>query len=68
MTTQQPEKLLTAKELAAELRRGYRYVLAMRARGFQMPGGTATLSEAREWLRGTPKPCAKSTEKQTGLL
>lgn len=57
MTTKIQERLLTAKELAGELRRGYRFVMAMRARGFPMPGGTATLGEARAWLRRNPRPC-----------
>lgn len=64
MTTQAPEKLFTAKELAAELRRGYRFVQSMRARGFVMPGGTATLTEARDWLRANPRPCRGEPVKQ----
>lgn len=43
--------LLTCKELATSLRHHVSYVYAMRARGFKMPGGTATLEEAREWLQ-----------------
>lgn len=50
------EKLLTIKELAAELRRSYGYVLAMRARGFRMPGNRATLQAALEWLEEHPSP------------
>lgn len=53
------EKLYTAKELAWELRRSYKFVCLMRKRGFEMPGGTATVSEAREWLRIMPSPCAR---------
>ena len=43
-------KLLTVKELAFELRRSVNYVYSMRKAGFQMPGGTATLTEARAFL------------------
>lgn len=48
--------LLTAKELGHELRRNARYVYAMVARGFPMPGGTASLAEARAWLEKNPCP------------
>jgi hypothetical protein len=48
--------LLTPKELGHELRRNARYVYAMRHAGFPMPGGTATLSEARLWLEVHPYP------------
>lgn len=54
-----PNALLTPKELAGLLRRHTSFVYAMRRAGFQMPGGTATLTEAREWLRLNPKPRAK---------
>jgi len=59
MTT---EKLLTASELAYELRRSLKYVYAMRRRGFLMPGGTATVSEARAWLVRNPAPTAKRVD------
>lgn len=52
MTTQ----LLTTKELAAALKRSRGYVQAMKARGFPMPGGTATVEEARAWLARHPQP------------
>jgi hypothetical protein len=52
-----PEKLLTVKELAFELRRSTKFVYAMRALGFEMPGGTATVTEARAWLMKNPSPC-----------
>ncbi len=45
------EELLTCKELAVLLKRHVSYVYAMRRAGFRMPGGTATLVEARQWLR-----------------
>ena len=38
--------LLTIKELAAALKRSRFYVHAMKRRGFQMPGGVATVAEA----------------------
>jgi hypothetical protein len=53
------EPLLSPKQLAAELGRSIRYVRAMVARGFIMPGGTATLSEARRWLVRNPPPCSE---------
>lgn len=53
-------KLLTAKELGFELRRNARYVYAMVRRGFPMPGGTATLDEARSWLAKNPCPRGRS--------
>ena len=48
-------ELLCPKELAAALRRSRTYVHAMKASGFSMPGGTATLEEARDWLRMNPR-------------
>ncbi|MDD3948272.1 MAG: hypothetical protein PHT43_02275 [Anaerolineaceae bacterium] len=47
------EKLLARKELAAALGVSYSYVQQMCNRGFPMPGGRATLREAREWLAAT---------------
>lgn len=44
-------KYLTVSELAWELNRSVWYVYAMRKDGFQMPGGTATVEEAKEWLK-----------------
>ncbi len=52
--------LLTAKELAAALRRHLNYVDAMKRAGFLMPGGTATVDEARAWLARNPPPRARS--------
>lgn len=48
--------LLKPKELAAVLRRNVKFVYAMKANGFAMPGGTATIEEAREWLTLHPNP------------
>lgn len=48
------EELLFPEELAAALRRSRTYVFAMKRAGFEMPGGSATLTEAREWLRENP--------------
>jgi hypothetical protein len=45
---------LTIKELAFELNHGRGYVHAMKAAGFRMPGGMATVAEAREWLAANP--------------
>lgn len=53
------EKLLKPKELAAALRRNVSFVYAMRRRGFVLPGGTATLTEARAWLILNPYPRAQ---------
>lgn len=53
MTT---DKLYGPKELAQLLRRNKSYVYAMRRAGFIMPGGTATITEAREWLVVHPFP------------
>jgi hypothetical protein len=53
------DRLFTVKELAGELKRSRRFVTWMRQRGFQMPGGTATLAEARDWLRANPKPTGR---------
>ena len=48
-------KLLYPQQLAEALgKRSRTYVHAMKKEGFQMPGGTATLEEAREWLRRHP--------------
>ena len=54
--------LLTAKELADALRRSVKYIYAMKAQGFQMPGGLATLAEARSWLVRNPAPRGKRVD------
>lgn len=48
------ENLLFADELAGALRRSRGYICAMKAAGFEMPGGTASVNEARAWLRSHP--------------
>lgn len=54
------EKLLSGKELAAALNRGRNYISAMRRRGFQMPGGRATLRDALQWLVRNPSPRSRN--------
>jgi len=54
-----PNTLLTAKELAFELRRSVRYVREMKRRGFLMPGGRSTVSSALVWLIRNPPPFGK---------
>lgn len=54
-------QLLTMKELGAALRRPRSYIQAMKSRGFKMPGGQATLNEARAWLARNPPPRSKKT-------
>lgn len=48
------DELLYPEQLAVALKRGRGYVFAMKDAGFEMPGGTATFEEAREWLRRYP--------------
>jgi hypothetical protein len=50
------EELLSIKELAQKLKRSVRYVLAMRRRGFRMPGDRTTLTSAIDWLDKNPRP------------
>lgn len=57
------EKLLSVCELAFEMGRSVRYVYAMRANGFLMPGGRATVSEARAWLVRNPPPTSRRFRK-----
>lgn len=52
------EKLLSIKELAAELGRGRTYVWAMTRRGFKMPGRRASLAAAVKWLEKHGSPCS----------
>jgi len=56
------EKLLTRKELASELKKTRCYVSMMCRMGFQMPGGTATLKEARDFLIRNPSPYGKANK------
>lgn len=51
------DRLLSVCELAAVLGRSERYVREMKARGFRMSGGRATIAEAREFLEEMPHPC-----------
>ena len=55
---QPEEELLTIDELAEKLKRSPRYVRYMKAKGFEMPGGRATLSQAICFLRKVKKPCS----------
>lgn len=55
MDTREQERLLNVNELAWALRRSRQYVYWMKKWEFSMPGGTATLSEARQWLREHPE-------------
>ncbi len=49
--------LLCVKALASALGRHESYIYNARMRGFQMPGGVATVEEFREWYRlnGSPR-------------
>lgn len=58
--------LLTIKELAAALKRSRTYVQAMKRRGFQMPGGVATVAEARKWLVRNSHPRARNKTEHGG--
>lgn len=58
-------ELLTTKELAAALKKSRSYIQAMKRRGFVMPGGTATVEEARKWLRRHPEPSRRYTTNTT---
>jgi hypothetical protein len=51
-------ELFDAKGLAARLKRNVTYVYAMKACGFSMPGGRATIEEALAWLAVNPSPRA----------
>jgi len=53
-------KLLSRKQLAAELGRGRSYIDSMIKLGFEMPGGRATLEEARIFLAKVPFPRSKN--------
>lgn len=64
------EQYLTVSELAWELKRSVWYVYAMRRDGFVMPGGTATVKEAKDWLRAHPEfTCtrAKAKKRSSGI-
>lgn len=61
MSTPYDHQLMTRKELALALRRSVRFVDYMKAKGFMMPGGMATVAEARAWLARNPAPSPRST-------
>lgn len=52
-------RLLSAKELAGELRKNVSYVYAMKAAGFPLVAGLATLASALDWLTAHPHPRAE---------
>lgn len=58
-------RLLTSKELADALRRSLSYVYKMRSLGFPMPGGVATIAEARAWLTDNPNPRKRVASKKS---
>ncbi len=49
------DELLTTKELAFALKRHRNYISEMKRAGFPMPGGRATLAEARAWFTANPR-------------
>lgn len=53
------EELLSAKELAAKLKRSTGYVKAMKRIGFRMIAGRTTLTAAIAFLAKNPMPCRK---------
>jgi hypothetical protein len=56
-------ELLTSKELAGALKRHVSFVYAMKARGFKMPGGLATVEQALRHLARHPCPRGKKPRK-----
>jgi hypothetical protein len=60
-------QLLSIKELADAFRKHRSYVDAMKARGFSMPGGTATIDEARSFLVRNPAPKSRKLERGENL-
>jgi hypothetical protein len=56
--------LLDVKGLALEMKRSVSYVTNMKKRGFEMPGGRATLASAMEWIGRNPSPCSKKKKKR----
>lgn len=59
-TPQEWNRLCNVEELAAALGRSRTYVSGMKRAGFTMPGGTATVNEARKWLRENPEYNSKT--------
>ncbi len=62
------EELLNVNELADALRRNRKYVWWMKRWGFCMPGGTATLGEARTWLAEHPDFSTKKQPPTDGIF
>lgn len=60
-------QLLSTCELAHALNRSERYIYAMKARGFLMPGGRATIKEARAWLARNPSPTSRKKAFASGM-
>lgn len=56
MNIPEHHRLMSVKELAEALRKAPSYVYRMKALGFPMPGGVATIAEARSWLAINPNP------------
>lgn len=49
-------RLIDQKGLAVALNRSRTFIAAMKARGFPMPGGRATIFQAVQWLIDNPNP------------
>jgi hypothetical protein len=56
MNIPEHHRLMSVKELAEAIRKAPSYVYSMKALGFPMPGGVATVFEARAWLSTNPHP------------
>mgnify|MGYP001255476334 CR=1 FL=1 len=65
-TATMTERLLRPKELCAALQRSRTYLWCMKRLGFRMPGGTATLAEARAFLSRVPFPMRARNRAQPG--
>jgi len=50
------DRLMCAKELAAELGHHVNFIYSMKADGFPMPGGSSTINLALTWLDRNPHP------------
>jgi hypothetical protein len=57
-------ELLSRKELAARLKRSYRFVLDMERSGFQMISGVTTIESALSFLARNPPPSRIRQSKQ----
>ncbi len=58
MNPEWQDEEVSTKELAYRLNRSLRYVTYMKSRGFQMPGGRASVRQARAWEVRNPPPCS----------